>query len=59
MGKPQPQRPAPPLDMTREEIAIWNRIINTMPAGFFTEDNAFVLRAMVVGAVAEAKGEKR
>jgi hypothetical protein len=52
-------RPEPPADMSPAEVAMWNRIIATMPAGFFTADNAFILRAMVVGALAEQKGETR
>jgi hypothetical protein len=53
MGKPQPQRLEPPPDLSPAEIAVWNRIIETMPAGFFTPSNAFVLRELVAGAASE------
>jgi hypothetical protein len=33
--------------------------MTTMPAGFFTEDNAFMLSAMAIGTLAEQRGEKR
>jgi hypothetical protein len=56
MGRPKPQPPLePPPDLPPDQAKIWRRIIAAMPAGFFTADNEFVLRAMVAGAVAEAE----
>jgi hypothetical protein len=54
-----PQRLAPPPDMPLEQAKIWNRIVASMPAGFFNSDNEFVLRALVVGAVNEDKDEQQ
>jgi hypothetical protein len=34
------QRLAPPPDMPLEQAKIWNRIVASMPAGFFNQPNA-------------------
>jgi hypothetical protein len=55
----KPQRLAPPPDMPLEQAKIWNRIVASFPAGFFTADNEFALRALVVGAVSEDTDEQQ
>jgi hypothetical protein len=45
--------------MPLEQAKIWNRIVASFPAGFFTADNEFALRALVVGAVSEDTDEQQ